>query len=1270
MSSSVVALPSVASVASCFDVFRQKLYLRGVLGKKNDRAGDGRPYSMRKWTRWYVELRGPVLVFWNLLDTQLSAYLEDITTIVDGRVQPDSPEFERTVAHIKNIVIKPNFINITDAACSIVGRLKKRDSVWTLHSSGANRFYMQAVDDRAMNEWVRALRLACFEAAKLYEYYSSALVNERYLSVLSTPRSASYQVQVRFSGTNEWAPCAMELSKVPVQLTFFSQENHSQLAVMKSPRNFYAIYPDSLESVNTAVIAKIEGDCDVDASLYPKIEESEDEPPVATSRTHGSYALVLFQSPGEMVAALAETADRAKLYRMPGAFLPDVAPNRENLYLSISDVADKSVEIMEPVTARRMMDNLASERCRRLGSSVHSAGNSTSESTAVSESMGAGTVGATAQTRMPWDSDDDGADEASALPAARSSRRETAAKPAKAVEPEHEPNTESETQTQKRHFRFLHRSDKSKDSGRRDSASPQKESSSATAKHLKRQSKINSTATASSATSAVTASTRDSQRSSANESTSRVSTAPSLPTQLPGSATRGTFADEASEAIVNLKIVDSPPAATKVEQAPARQLAESDSESDSDEPLGDIVNRNLQNVGAMPHNMMAQQQQMQHPMSMYRASSAMPALGGTQQMMGMQQPNMMAPMAQHTQSMYGGAPGALQMYPHQQQQVFGQDPAQMMGGQMMGASGMPVPFQGPGSVRGRPTTYMDAMNGGGMWGQQSGMMGMGMDSVGGPLLTVEKKADPIERPTGLVGAIANREQLKSEQKYRDSSSLMRERQIRRNQAMGMTNPMYGQTGFGGVQGARMSGAIPTMYGQPQGWGAADDTMSMMSGMHGRAPYAQMAPSLSAEQLSGPHMRGTMYGGVQMAQMGVGTVNPAMMGGAGAYAANDDDVALSVYAGGRMSMATPDVHPLRAAMQSGMSVSSPHLAGQLNMYNHQQQLQQQMQMQMMQQQQQQAAMGMGGMQFGQQPGMFGADQQRRMSVAGVQRSSMAQSTSPTAAQSISPGAAQVNAVHSRHSLASSNSGSGGSSGDSSPLALQNRLPANRWVKESSSLRIQSGMHAADARSSTVPRQRNASGSGARGNITSVYELPGRSTTNRNSDLNPHLSSGSSKGRHANRYSSQSDVSDDDADDSDGSDSETSMRGKTSKDLQQFFDVFVDKCLDVKPYAWLDFNTAHRAYKDFCSRNGMRGKDVATTSQFKGLMNAAEWQLKTKGNGSSAYYNACLIIPTSRLPLGLLSDTLDARPRSLIRLESFDGASIGWRILNPVIMSDRL
>ncbi|KAJ2297796.1 hypothetical protein IWW55_004675, partial [Coemansia sp. RSA 2706] len=642
------SLPSVASVVGCFDAFRQKLYLRGVLGKKNDRAGDGRPYSMRKWTRWYVELRGPVLVFWNLLDSQLSAYLEDITAIVDGRVQPGSAEFERTVAHIKNIVLKPNFINITDAACSIVGKLKKRDSVWMLHSSGANRFYMQAVDDRTMNEWVRALRLACFEAAKLYEYYSAALINERYLGVLNASRAGEYSVQVRFSGTNDWIPCELALSPAPLQMTFYSQPERAQLAVLRNPRSAYAIYPDSLDSVSTAVIAKLEGDCDVDASLQPKLEDpdGEREEVVAPSRTHGSYALVIFQSPDQMAAALAETAARAKLYSMPKAFAPDVVPDREKLYLAPADIADKSIEIMEPVTARRMLDNLASERCARLDSVDHSTGYSTAGSTAAAEPIRNGGGNAAPQARMPWDSDDSDGEGVPAVAPSSSKAKSAAAKvPAKAPAAEHEADTETESQPQKRHFQFLRKSGK-----HRDSKGDSKDSSPGSSKHLKRQSKMNSSATASSST--TTTSTKDSLRNS--ESYSQNSSAPSLPAPLSGAGQQGTFADEASEAIVNLKIIESPPPAAAngarlnggADVQPARQLAESDSDSDGDQPLGDIVSRAAQTMGPAFNGM--QQQQQQVPMSMYRASTAMPALGGPQQMMGMQQPNMMQP-----QSMYG-----------------------------------------------------------------------------------------------------------------------------------------------------------------------------------------------------------------------------------------------------------------------------------------------------------------------------------------------------------------------------------------------------------------------------------------------------------------------------------------------------------------------------------------------------------------------------------------------------------------------------------------
>ncbi|KAJ2757558.1 hypothetical protein H4S06_003123, partial [Coemansia sp. BCRC 34490] len=1218
MSSAAVGMASVAATTSYFESFRQKLYIRGVLGKKNDRSADGKLYNMRKWTRWYVELRGPVLIFWNLLDPQLSAYLEDITAIVDGRVQTTSPEFERTVAHIKNIVLKPNFINITDAACSIVGKLKKRDSVWTLHSSGANRFYMQAVDDRAMNEWVRALRLACFEAAKLYEFYTSALVNERYSAAITAQqRPTEYRVQVRFSGTVDWVPCTMTLQSSPLQVAFRMEDTQKQAAMLTNLRNAYSVYPDSIDMVDTAVIAKLEGDCDIDSSLQPKLEEADGDASglmVAASRAHGSYALVIFQSPPDMASALAEVSSQARLYNMPTSFMPDVLPSHDDIYLKTTSIADKSIEIMEPVTARRMLENLTSEKCLKLDCSAvvdGGAGYSTSGSTANADSAtNSAVLAPPTHSRMPWDSDassDELAAPANAATTTRVSNKNTSkivkkvARISKIVDPgsDHEDTSDNQPQKQ-RHFRFLHKSGKSKEGNRRESSASVKEDGATTVKPEKRDSKQSSTDTATSGKDSVRASTNSNNESASHSS----STAPSLPTPVQSSATRGTFADDASQAIVNLK-VDSPPQNNVAQFGSvnvqlnggdpsgqqARQLAESDTESDSDAPLGNIAALAAQRMSMAYNNDMQQPQNMQQQMQMQmqqRSSMAGPGFGVQGQMQGnqqllmqQQQQGMMQPQQQmmpNTQSMYGGIPGLNmnpmgQMYPGMQQQqpqqqfMYGQqDPNQMM---MMGAGGN-MQMQGPGSVRGRPTTYMDAAGGMNMWNQQMGMgMGMGMESAGGPLLTVEKKVDPIERPTGLVGAIATREQMKSEQKYRDSSSLMRERQMRRNQAANMSNNMFGQPGMGG--GRFGGGAFPSMYGAPQGW--ADDTMSMMSGASGRAPYAQMAPSLSAEQLGVHSMRNTMYGGgMQMGAMGgagmngMGMNNMAMngmamngmgmngmgmngmgangmpMNGMGMMGANgadvDDDVALSTYAGnnGRMSMAGGvDIHPLRATMQSRMSISSPHLAT-MNSNAHQQQM-------LMQQQMQQLSM----MPHPTIPAAA-AEQQRRMSIASMGGGAVPAMPRSHTYNTISAGSGPFNAVNSRHSLASSASGSGGSSGGSSPLAIQTRVPASRWVKESSNLRIQSNARSggSDMKASTMPRPRgttNGSSSNARANITSVYELPGRSSNRTPEKTSSFARPGASRAaaaKYTARFERHSDDDDDEDDDdatnSDGSDSE--------------------------------------------------------------------------------------------------------------------------------------
>ncbi|KAJ2798439.1 hypothetical protein H4S07_005690, partial [Coemansia furcata] len=333
----------------------------------------------------------------------------------------------------------------------------------------------------------------------------------------------------------------------------------------------------------------------------------------------------------------------------------------------------------------------------------------------------------------------------------------------------------------------------------------------------------------------------------------------------------------------------------------------------------------------------------------------------------------------------------------------------------------------------------------------------------------------------------------------------------------------------------------------------------------------------------------------------------------------DDVVLSAFAGGggRMSMAVPsDVHPLRAAMQSGMSSSTPHLAGTMNQYSMQQMqqqmqlqqhLQQQQQLQALQQQQQQAAI------------YVAADQHRRQPASNMQQAGTLPRSNT--GNTISPGSTPFNAVNSRQSLASTNSGgSGGSSSGSSPLAMNGRGAANgsRWVKDSGAT--------ARNQASTMPRPRGTNGSSnARANVSSVYELPGRSAKTEVSFATTAKPASQPANKYGARFTSAA-VNDSDEEDNsedEGSDDGGVSAKKVSRELRQFFDAFVEKCLDVKPYAWLEFETAFNAYKNFCARNGLRGKDAANSSQFQDLMNAAEWQLKTKDSGVKAYYNTCLI-----------------------------------------------
>ncbi|RKP34036.1 hypothetical protein BJ085DRAFT_36527, partial [Dimargaris cristalligena] len=139
--------PEIVPVAQRFFAFTNKVYMRGLLNKKNDIMPDGKPFSIRDWTAWYVELRGPVLTFWT------TAELADDAARL--QLLQDSQSLE---LHKAQTI--PNYINITDSVADVVGTLEDRQFVLSLNTAGANRFYLEATGPQVMLAWVRCIRLA------------------------------------------------------------------------------------------------------------------------------------------------------------------------------------------------------------------------------------------------------------------------------------------------------------------------------------------------------------------------------------------------------------------------------------------------------------------------------------------------------------------------------------------------------------------------------------------------------------------------------------------------------------------------------------------------------------------------------------------------------------------------------------------------------------------------------------------------------------------------------------------------------------------------------------------------------------------------------------------------------------------------------------------------------------------------------------------------------------------------------------------------------
>jgi hypothetical protein len=307
-------------VQKLIEDYSDKVYMEGYLSKRNDLNSNGTSCGTnKKWSKWYVELCGPVLTLWDA----------------------ESPT---------NQDVFPQYINITDSTVNIENRLtaETKPNLFSLNSAGANRFLLQAENADALHHWILAIRLSCFECARIQEIYTKAFIHRpqcitQQLLVIkeNTATTTEGFVQVRFPGATGWKKFWAVVSNrktekklfnkkiVPTdgQIMFFeSKKAKYPMMTLESVVQVYTVYPESPQLINMATLFKIEG------SLYKSKPNNHQQQLVSAS----SSALVMTSNTSELMQWLVGCFDAFKLYGRPDLLLEDSQNPK-----SLSFAADK-----------------------------------------------------------------------------------------------------------------------------------------------------------------------------------------------------------------------------------------------------------------------------------------------------------------------------------------------------------------------------------------------------------------------------------------------------------------------------------------------------------------------------------------------------------------------------------------------------------------------------------------------------------------------------------------------------------------------------------------------------------------------------------------------------------------------------------------------------------------------------------------------------------------------------------------------------------------
>lgn len=293
----------MATVQRMYEHYQAKVYMEGYLYRKSERS------EHEGWVRTYVELCGPVLTMWD--------------ADKDDQVE-----------------VMPQYLNIADATAEY-----NDQSMVSLKAGGISRLLFEidpdstSHDNRSavLDRWIRAIRLSCFEGARIHEIYTKKIImrhknssedgdEEDDILAKPIPKMESF-LQVRFAGVNEWQKYWVVVSDRPNtkklfgkksstpqqgQLLFYeSKKAKHPIKVLTNVFQAYTIYPETPQLADMATLLKIDG------TTGGSNSDDSDEGGVPAS------VLMMTTNTRYLVQWLVGVYDTFKLYGRPSQLLRD-----------------------------------------------------------------------------------------------------------------------------------------------------------------------------------------------------------------------------------------------------------------------------------------------------------------------------------------------------------------------------------------------------------------------------------------------------------------------------------------------------------------------------------------------------------------------------------------------------------------------------------------------------------------------------------------------------------------------------------------------------------------------------------------------------------------------------------------------------------------------------------------------------------------------------------------------------------------------------------